>query len=441
MWTLRRASTNSIKAQRLRIAAPQTCGMLESASSYVEEKLGSSEHLSSILDKWSLSKRFHHTFQIPCQFSMGSHGFSSQAGARSGGEEEDDLEDGFSELGTPERSEKVKESHLDDDNELVSEPELSGDEEEGSEEASENELVLDTEVDTETLPCRKRFPSAISKMIMDEPSQSVSHVLDKYVADGNAVSRSEFLDALLDLRKQRMFLKALQLSEWLETNKMIDFMERDYASRLDLIAKVHGRQKAELYINNIPKSCRGEVVYRTLLVNYVSASDVKKAEEVFNKMKDLEFPVTSSSCNRMLLLYKRIDKKKIADVLLFMEKENIKPSAFTYRILIDAKGQSNDLDGMAQIVETMKTEGVEPDLPTRAILARHYAAGGLKGKAEAVLKEIEGTDLKLKHGVCHLLLPLYADLRNADEVARVWEFCESKPLFESAWLQLKHLAS
>ena len=205
--------------------------------------------------------------------------------------------------------------------------------------------------------------------------------------------------------------------------------ERDYVSRVDLIAKVHGLEKAEQYIEKIPKSFRGELVYRTLLANYVSTTNLNKAEEIFNKMKDLGFPITTFACNQLLLLYKRVDKKKIADVLLLMEKEDLKPSAFTYGLLIDAKGQSNDISGMEQIVETMKAEGVEPNLDIQSILVRHYVLGGLKEKAEAVMKEMEGNNLKENRWVCRVLLPLYAALGKADDVKRIWELCESNPKF------------
>lgn len=57
--------------------------------------------------------------------------------------------------------------------------------------------------------------------------------------------------------------------------------------------------------------------------------------------------------------------KKVVDVLLLMEKENVKPTVFTYRVLIDIKGQSNDINGMEQIVETMKAEDIELDFNTQ----------------------------------------------------------------------------
>lgn len=222
----------------------------------------------------------------------------------------------------------------------------------------------------------------------------------------------------------------LQFSEWLESTKHLDFVERDCASRLDLIAKVRGLTAAENYIQNIPKSFRGELIYRTLLSNCVAAQDVTKAEQVFGKMKDLKLSITSFAYNQLILLYKKDDKNKIADVLLQMEKENVKPTRDTYRILIDAKGLSNDITGMEQIVEIMKAEGIEPDIQTQATLANHYVSGGLVEKAEAVLKEMEGENIKANQLMaCVHLLPLYASLGKADEVARLWKVCEPNSQF------------
>nr|XP_004499909.1 pentatricopeptide repeat-containing protein At1g80270, mitochondrial-like [Cicer arietinum] len=215
--------------------------------------------------------------------------------------------------------------------------------------------------------------------------------------------------------------------EWLESNKKLEFTEKDYASKLNLIAKSHGLSKAENYINRVPNSFRGELLYRTLLANSASLNNLRKTEDIFNKMRKLNLPVTPFACNQLLLIYKRIDKKKIADVLLMMEKENVIPSPFTYKILIDVKGMSNDIDGMDQIVETMKAQGVELDHQTQASLARHYASAGLKEKTEALLKEIEGENLKENMWVIPTLLRLYAILGRVDEVERIWKVCESRP--------------
>jgi hypothetical protein len=73
---------------------------------------------------------------------------------------------------------------------------------------------------------------------------------------------------------------------------------------------------------------------------------MRKAEALFKKMRDLEFTITVCACNQMITLYKKLDKKRVANILLLMEKENVKPSLLTCRLLIDIKGASNDIVGM-----------------------------------------------------------------------------------------------
>lgn len=193
------------------------------------------------------------------------------------------------------------------------------------------------------------------------------------------------------------------------------------------MAKVHGIYKAEKYIDSIPASHRGEIVYRTLLANCVAEANVKKAEEVFNKMKDLGFPVTSFAINQLLLLYKRVDKKKIADVLAKMEKENVKPSLFTYKLLVDTKGSLRDIAGMEKVVESMQAEGVEPDLLFQATIAKHYIFGGHREKAETILESMEGGDINGNRNACKILLPLYAFLGKKEDVERIWQVCDANP--------------
>ncbi|KAL4273360.1 hypothetical protein GQ457_13G010970 [Hibiscus cannabinus] len=429
MWALRRLP-KPLKDTRISIGASYAASAQLQTSSYFIEETGTAfGSCQTISDKGLSLLKFCHSRHASTNSPDRRFGLSSQAGAESS-EEEDDFEDGFSELETPANAETKADHIVKDETEdvLDSDKELSSD----FEETASNELeLLETETDVrDKKSSSRRTTSELFKAIISAPGISIYKALDKWVEEGNSISRTEVSSAILNLRKRRMYGRALQLSEWLEVKKQLDFVERDYASRVDLIAKVHGLQKAEDYIQAIPKSSRGEVIYRTLLANCVTSNHLKKAEEVFNKMKDLEFPITAFACNQLLLLYKRLDKKKIADVLLLMEKENVKPSPFTYRVLIDTKGLCNDTSGMDQIVETMKAEGVEPDIHTLSILAKHYASAGLAEKAEEILKALEGDDIKQNRRGCRFLLPLYAELGKVDEVERIWKVCESKPFFE-----------
>ncbi|MCD7471377.1 hypothetical protein HAX54_011783 [Datura stramonium] len=445
MWAVRRASS-SIEKQLFMTRGSQICYAASEISSQCLK--GHNDGLkggSNVISHRPLTFR---GFQIAShgflRLFMESRSFSSQAGAKSSGEEDSNSDDGFSELESSSATEAIQEANKVD--ESVSEHELPEEDLDGEDVEAPQELELsdtETEVSKRKSP-RKRVSSALFNAIVAAPALSVSKIMDKWV-EGNDVTRAEVAAAMLNLRKRRLYGRALQLSEWLESKKQLTFTDRDYASRVDLIAKVRGLKKAEDYIGMIPKSFRGEVVYRTLLANCVAESDVKKSEQIFNKMKDLELPLTCFAYNQLLFLYKKTDKRKIADVLLLMEKENVKPSLFTYKTLIDAKGQCNDISGMEQIVGTMKAEGIEPDISVKSILAKHYVSGGLNEKAENVLKEMEGGDINENRWACRSLLPLYAALGKADEVGRIWQVCESNPRLDEcvaaveAWGKLHNI--
>ncbi|KAF3522320.1 hypothetical protein F2Q69_00049863, partial [Brassica cretica] len=401
------ACTNAVYSKQEIPSGERSFFTLQSHSFVHDQQL---EPLPRVLHMSSMSKRL----------------LSSSAGTKSDQEEDDDLEDGFSELENSKSGQESTTSSSDDSD--VDEGKLSADDED-----EEEELELDlTETDDSRKTLEKK-QSELFKAIVSAGGLSVGSALDKWVEDeGNEISRTDVAKAMLQLRRRRMYGRALQMSEWLEANKKIEMNERDYASRLDLIVKTRGLEKGEAYVDKIPKSFRGEVMYRTLLANCVVACNVKKSELVFNRMKDLGFPRSGFTCDQMLLLYKRVDRKKISDVLLLMEKENVKPSLLTYKILIDVKGSSNDIKGMEQVVETMKDEGVEPDFNTQAIIARHYSVAGLKEKAESVLKEMEGESLEANRRAFKDLLSIYASLGREDEVRRVWKICEPKPRFEES---------
>ncbi|KAL0555080.1 hypothetical protein IC582_009013 [Cucumis melo] len=420
MWALRRASA-PLRNQGYRVRTSYVFGKLE-VPYFWEGNVAGFGTTAALSDRFISFERNNLETWPSSGVYISSHGLSTQAGAENSGEE-GNVEDNEEEL--------TSGSEIDDDDDV-------DDETQNELDLPEGETGLAEKIST------KGAPSELFNIIWKAPGLSVPSALDKWVSEGKELSRADISLTMLYLRRRRMFGKALKFSEWLEANGKL-VTDRDYASQLDLIGKLRGLRMAENYIAKIPKSFQGEVVYRTLLANCVMSTNVRKAEEVFNKMKDLEFPITAFACNQLLLLYKRTDKKKIADVLLLMEKENVKPSPFTYKILIDAKGLSNDISGMEQVVDTMKAEGIKLGVGTLLLLAKHYVSAGLKDKAKATLKETEEINSKGSRRPCRFLLPLYGELQMEDEVRRLWEICESNPHVEEcmaaivAWGKLKNV--
>ncbi|KAL6627727.1 hypothetical protein ACP70R_031453 [Stipagrostis hirtigluma subsp. patula] len=418
MWALRRAG-NPLRARACQVVSARGCANLEvllnaDAKSVEEHHEGNCQKVGCCCHQPKPS-----TYQL--SFSSGqftwSRSFSSQVGANSG-DKEDELDDGFSDLEVPPEADK-KDAGL-----------TSEDSSESSDEDAVDELGL-PDVEADAKPEKEHISrvsqSPLLKLVLAAPRHEVIEALNKWAKEGNTLDRGDLYYVILNLRKRKWFSKALQVLEWLEESKQLDLGERDYASRVDLMAKVHGLHRAEQYIEKIPASHRGEIVYRTFLANCVAEANVRKAEEVFNKMKGLGFPITVFSCNQLLLLYKRVDRKKISDVLKMMEETDVKPSLFTYKLLVDTKGAARDIEGMESLIETMKADGIEADLMFQATIARHYIFGGQREKAEAILESMEGDDINANRAACKILLPLYAFLGKKDDVERIWKVCEANP--------------
>ncbi|RLN24662.1 pentatricopeptide repeat-containing protein [Panicum miliaceum] len=417
MWALRRAG-NPLRVRAQQVVSARGCASLEVLLNADAKDV--EEHHEVNCQK-ACCRRNPKLPAFLLSFSTShfalSRSFSSQAGANSGNRD-DALEDGFSDLEVPPEAD-TKDAGLTS--------------EDSSDEDATDEVGLpdvDAAAKHEKEHMKRAFDSILLKTMMEAPRNEVTKALEKWANDGNTLDRGELFFVLLSLRKRKWFDKALQLLEWVEQSKLLEFGERDYASRLDLTAKVYGIQKAEQYIEKIPAPHRGEIVYRTLLANCVHEANVKKAEQVFNKMKDLGLPITVFSFNQLVLLYKRVDKKKIADVLAMMEKENVKPSLFSYKLLVDAKGAVRDIEGMEKVVEQMETEGIEPDLMFQATIARHYIFDGQREKAEALLESMEGDDINTNRVACKILLPLYAFLGKNHDVERIWNVCKDNPRLE-----------
>ncbi|CAH9134857.1 unnamed protein product [Cuscuta epithymum] len=420
MWSLRRASATLRK---------QGLGIENSYSRFATLPCVSNRFLedcdkgvnfpAKVVYGGILSRKFHKRASSAHVEFWGTCRFSTQVDTSNTGEEDNELDDGFSDLEAPAIQNDLADNH----EELVSEPDLAEDAIDVLEQEVEDSL--DT-VAPDKLS-KKRFGSTLFKEILDNPTSDFGAIVTNWKKKGNELTRPVITEVMVGLRKRRLFGKALQLSEWMESSEEIDLTDRDYACRVDLIAKARSLQKAEAYLRKIPKQFCGELVYRTLLANSVYTLDVKKTEEIFNKMRELGLPLSSFAFNQMIALYKKTDKKKISDVLLLMDKEGVKPSRYTYLLLIDIKGQVKDIDAMEKIVETMKSDGFEPDVYIKGSIAKHYIAGGRNEKAEAVMKEMEEGDEKERRFVRTLLLPLYASLGKAEEVSRIWEACKSKP--------------
>ncbi|XP_038690615.1 pentatricopeptide repeat-containing protein At1g80270, mitochondrial-like isoform X2 [Tripterygium wilfordii] len=382
MWTLRRASNSFRKHGQCIGISRGFSAKVEAISNDFDRGTSNCSTKNLVSRKWISQKQVYFP-SVSDEFFVGTRSLCSHASASVG--DDDGTESRFAELGesaTAEIDEKSNAEDIDREEPLWDLDFVNDTEKRASGEMSEKKALQD-------------LLDAIVKARGD-----ISEVVNKWVQEGNNLGLATPMTILIPLRKQRMLRKALQFLELLEGSKQYNFKEHDYASCLDLI---------------------------TLLVNCVRAIDRKKAEAVFNRMKELKLPNSIHCFNQMIILYRRLDRIRIADILQLMEKENVEPSVLTYKLLIETKGESGDIKGMEQLVEAMKAAGIEPDAGTIAILAKYYVKAGLKDRAESLSQEVEERNLKGNESERKALLLFYASLGKADEVGKIWDNCKLEP--------------
>lgn len=185
------------------------CARVESGSCYLKNENESAECAPGMSDQFVPSRRYHHNKSESFKFYNGRHYFSSHAGMKSS-EDEDDLEDGFSEL---ERTASANEIEARSDNELISESEISDGDSDDEVSGLKNELELsDTaaEVSKENVE-PKRHVNRLLRAILNAPGLSIKSVLDKWVEDGNEVNKTDIMVVNSSLRRRKMFGRALQV--------------------------------------------------------------------------------------------------------------------------------------------------------------------------------------------------------------------------------------
>ncbi|KAK0600941.1 hypothetical protein LWI29_019855 [Acer saccharum] len=282
--------------------------------------------------------------------------------------------------------------------------------------------ILTRTCHTVTSKPRRRFRNNLYSRIspLGNPDTSLVPVLDKWVEEGKKVMESELLRIVRDLRSNKRYAQALQVSEWM-TNRDLPFSAGDRAVQLDLIGRVRGFECAESYFNSLSDEDKVDKIYGALLNCYVRQGLVDKSVSQMEKMKEMGFANNALNYNDLMCLYKNIGQlEKIPEVLSDMKENGVSPDIFTYRICMTAYGDRSDLSSMERILQEVESQpDITMDWVTYSAVANIYIKAGIKEKALIYLKKCEEKISKDALGYNHLISH-YASLGNKDEMMRLW---------------------
>ncbi|KAL5581792.1 hypothetical protein UlMin_014234 [Ulmus minor] len=280
-------------------------------------------------------------------------------------------------------------------------------------------LSYSTEALASSPPVDSLF-ARISKL--GDPRNSIVPVLDKWVEEGRDIKKEELQRMIKQFRKFRRFSHALQMSEWMSDGMNFALSHGDMAVKLDLVSKVRGLEQAEQYFNSISCSSR-EKVYGALLNCYAEKDCLEKAEDHFQKMKELGLVKYALSYNVMLSLYSRAGEyEKLESLTREMEENGIKCDKFTICIRLNAYTATSNVEGMEKLLMKMEADpGVTMDCNAYFIAAKGYLKAGLPEKAVMMLRRAEQLiGSKEKRIAYEHLLTLYGTAGKKDEVYRIW---------------------
>ncbi|KAK2639089.1 hypothetical protein Ddye_026884 [Dipteronia dyeriana] len=282
--------------------------------------------------------------------------------------------------------------------------------------------ILTRTCHTVTSKPRRRFRNNLYSRIspLGNPDTSLVPVLDKWVEEGKRVLEAELQRIVRDLRSNKRYAQALQVSEWM-TNRGLPFSAGDRAVQLDLIGRVRGFECAESYFNSLSDEDKVDKIYGALLNCYVRQGLVDKSVSHMQKMKEMGFATNALNYNDLMCLYKRTDQlEKIPEVLSDMKENGISPDIFSYRICMTAYGDISDLSSVERILLEIESQpDITMDWVTCSAVANIYIKAGIKEKALIYLKKCEEKISKDALGYNHLISH-YASLGNKDEMMRLW---------------------
>ncbi|CAN1187769.1 Pentatricopeptide repeat-containing protein At1g60770 [Linum perenne] len=271
---------------------------------------------------------------------------------------------------------------------------------------------------------KKYVEEALYLRLFKEGSEEVAvrTQLNQFLKSSKRAYKWEVGDTIKKLRSRKLFYPALKLSEAMSKRGMNKTVS-DQAIHLDLLAKARGIRAAEDYFIDLPETSKSQLTYGALLNCYCKASMTEEAEALLEKMKELNFGLTSMSYNSLMTLYEKSgQRERIPTIIQEMKAGNVMPDSFTYNIWMRALAAAGDISGAERVIDEMKRDGrVAADWTTYSNLASIYADAKMFDKADKALKELENLLKDTKNlPAFQYLITLYGRTGNLQEVYRVW---------------------
>lgn len=208
------------------------------------------------------------------------------------------------------------------------------------------------------------------------------------------------------------------------THKEFVLSDSDYATRIDLMTKVFGIHSGERYFEGLPLLAKTSETYTALLHSYAGAKWTKKAEELFERVKQSNLSFNALMYNEMMTLYMSVGQvEKVALVVEELKQKNVVPDIFTYNLWISSCAATLNIDQVKKILDEMSCDsGGSDDWVKYVNLVNIYiTASHLVNAESSTLVEAEKSITQRQWITYDFLIILYAGLGNKDKIDQIWK--------------------
>lgn len=217
----------------------------------------------------------------------------------------------------------------------------------------------------------------------------------------------------------------LQLSEWMVSHGEFKLSDSDYASRIDLMTKVFGIDAAERYFESLPPSAKTTEVYTALLHSYAASKLTSKAEDLYERIKESNLPLSAITYNELMTLYMSVGQaEKVSLVVEELKNQKVLPDIYTYNLWISSCASSLKIDEVRNILDEMTDHeaGSSESWERYVKLVKIYLTSGhlVNSEVNSVVESEKG--ITLREWITYdFLIILHSALGNKDTLDQIWK--------------------
>ena len=222
---------------------------------------------------------------------------------------------------------------------------------------------------------------------------------------------------------------AFRFFEWAEKQRNYSHSIRAYHSVIESLAKIRQYQIVWDLVNAMRK--RGMLNIETFCIimrKYARAQKVDEAIYTFNVMEKYDMPPNLAAFNGLLSALCKSKNVRKAQEIFDSMKDRFVPDSKTYSILIDGWGRAPNLPKAREIFREMVCVGCSPDIVTYGIMVDILCKAGRVDEAVEVVKDMDANNCRPTSFIYSVLVHTYGVENRIEDAIDTFLDMESKEI-------------